>query len=240
MKERLQKVLSHAGVASRRKAEALILAGKVRVNGRIVRELGTEADIRKDRIEVDGKVIRPEKLRYFLFFKPDRVISSVQDPQGRRTVMDFFPKVRERIFPVGRLDYHTEGLLLMTNDGALDHLLTHPSREVPKTYEVTVRGKFSEALAHKVSKGVDLDDGRTAPCEVTVRSYDEVRNRTYLTITIHEGKNREIRRMMEKFHYPVFGLKRVQYAFLTLDGVDKGKYRALTESEVAKLYEFGK
>lgn len=109
MKERLQKVLSHAGVASRRKAEALILAGKVRVNGRIVRELGTEADIRKDRIEVDGKVIRPEKLRYFLFFKPDRVISSVQDPQGRRTVMDFFPKVRERIFPVGRLDSLRKG-----------------------------------------------------------------------------------------------------------------------------------
>ncbi len=240
MKERLQKVLSHAGVASRRKAEALILAGKVRVNGRIVRELGTEADIRKDRIEVDGRPVRPERLRYFLFFKPDRVISSVKDPQGRRTVLDFFPAVKERIFPVGRLDYHTEGLLLMTNDGALDYLLTHPSREVPKTYEVTVRGKFSEALAERMSQGVDLDDGRTAPCEVTVRQYDEVRNRTYLTVTLHEGKNREIRRMMEKFHYPVFGLKRVQYAFLTLDGVDKGKYRPLTESEVARLYELGK
>ncbi len=240
MKERLQKVLSHAGVASRRKAEALILAGKVRVNGRVVRELGTEADIRKDRIEVDGRPVRPERLRYFLFFKPDRVISSVKDPQGRRTVMDFFPTVKERIFPVGRLDYHTEGLLLMTNDGALDHLLTHPSREVPKTYEVTVRGKFSEALAARMEKGVDLEDGRTAPCEVEVLRYDEVRNRTYLKVTIHEGKNREVRRMMEKFHYPVFELKRVQYAFLTLDGVAKGKYRPLTESEVARLYEFGK
>ena len=104
----------------------------------------------------------------------------------------------------------------------------------------TVRGKFSEALAERMSQGVDLDDGRTAPCEVTVRQYDEVRNRTYLTVTLHEGKNREIRRMMEKFHYPVFGLKRVQYAFLTLDGVDKGKYRPLTESEVARLYELGK
>lgn len=240
MKERLQKILSHAGVASRRKAEEMILAGRIKVNGKVVRELGTEADIRKDRIEADGKPVRPERLRYFLFFKPDRVITSVNDPQGRRTVLDFFPKVKERIFPVGRLDYHTEGLLIMTNDGALDYRLTHPSREVPKTYEVTVRGKFSEELAAKMEKGVQLDDGKTAPCEITVREYDEVRNRTYLTITIHEGKNREIRRMMEKFHYPVFALKRVKYAFLTLDGVTKGKYRPLSESEVAKLYEFGK
>ncbi len=240
MKERLQKILSHAGVASRRKAEEMILAGRIKVNGKVVRELGTEADIRKDRIEADGKPVRPERLRYFLFFKPDRVITSVSDPQGRRTVLDFFPKVKERIFPVGRLDYHTEGLLIMTNDGALDYRLTHPSREVPKTYEVTVRGKFSEELAAKMGKGVQLDDGKTAPCEITVREYDEVRNRTYLTITIHEGKNREIRRMMEKFHYPVFALKRVKYAFLTLDGVTKGKYRPLSESEVAKLYEFGK
>lgn len=240
MKERLQKILSHAGVASRRKAEEMILAGRIKVNGKVVRELGTEADIRKDRIEADGKPVRPERLRYFLFFKPDRVITSVSDPQGRRTVLDFFPKVKERIFPVGRLDYHTEGLLIMTNDGALDYRLTHPSREVPKTYEVTVRGKFSEELAAKMEKGVQLDDGKTAPCEITGREYDEVRNRTYLTITIHEGKNREIRRMMEKFHYPVFALKRVKYAFLTLDGVTKGKYRPLSESEVAKLYEFGK
>ena len=240
MKERLQKILSHAGVASRRKAEEMILAGRIKVNGKVVRELGTEADIREDRIEADGKPVRPERLRYFLFFKPDRVITSVSDPQGRRTVLDFFPKVKERIFPVGRLDYHTEGLLIMTNDGTLDYRLTHPSREVPKTYEVTVRGKFSEELAAKMEKGVQLDDGKTAPCEITVREYDEVGNRTYLTITIHEGKNREIRRMMEKFHYPVFALKRVKYAFLTLDGVTKGKYRPLSESEVAKLYEFGK
>lgn len=236
MKERLQKIISHAGVASRRKAEELILAGKVRVNGRVVRELGTEADVQKDRIEVDGQRLRPEKLRYFLFFKPDRVISSVKDPQGRRTVRDFFPNVKERIFPVGRLDYHTEGLLIVTNDGTLDHLLTHPSSEVPKTYEVTVRGKLSEALADRMARGVELDDGKTAPAEIIVDRYDEVKNRTYLTVTIHEGKNREIRRMMEHFHYPVFALKRVQYAFLTLDGVSKGKYRPLTASEVARLY----
>lgn len=237
MKERLQKVLSHAGVASRRKAEELIVKGRVRVNGRVVKELGTEADSAKDRVEVDGVRIRPEKLRYFLLNKPDRAISSVRDPQGRRTVLDFFPKVKERIFPVGRLDYHSEGLLLLTNDGDLDFILTHPRHEVKKTYEVTVRGKFSEALASKMARGVSLPDGRTAPCEITVRQYDAAQNKTYLTMTLHEGKNREIRRMMEAFHYPVFALIRVSYSFLTLEGVAKGTYRALTESEVDRLYE---
>lgn len=240
LNERLQKILSHAGVSSRRKAEDLIAAGKVRVNGRVIRELGTEADARKDRIEVEGKVIRPERLRYFLFYKPDRVISSVKDPQGRRTVLDFFPKVKERIFPVGRLDYHSTGLLLVTNDGDLDYVLTHPSKEVKKTYEVTVRGKYSEKLAANMARGVQLPDGRTAPCEIKVLQYDEARNRTYLSMTLHEGKNREIRRMMEKFHFPVFELKRVQYSFLTLDGVTKGKYRILSEDEVAKLYALHK
>lgn len=235
MKERLQKILSHAGVTSRRKAEELIAAGRVKVNGRVVREPGTEADARKDRIEVDGEIIRAERLRYFLFHKPDRVICSAKDPQGRRTVLDFFPKVRERVFPVGRLDYHSEGLLLVTNDGDLDFRLTHPSHEVEKVYEVTVRGKFSEKLAANMARGVALEDGRTAPCEIEVLQYDEVRNRTYLRMTLHEGKNREIRRMMEKFHFPVFDLKRVQYSFLTLDGVAKGQYRELTAEEVEKL-----
>lgn len=237
MKERLQKVLSHAGVASRRKAEEMIQAGRVRVNGRVVRVLGTEADLLKDKIEVDGERIRAERPRYFLFHKPVKVISSVHDPAGRRTVLDYFPRVKERIFPVGRLDYLSEGLILLTNDGELDYLLTHPSKEVPKTYEVTVRGKYSERLAANMAKGVQLEDGRTAPCEIRVVSYDEEKNRTHIVITLHEGKNREIRRMMEKFHFPVFQLKRVQYSFLTLDGVARGAYRMLTAEEVGKLYE---
>ena len=127
MKERLQKILSHAGVCSRRKAEELILAGQVKVNGQVVKELGSEADPVKDRIEAMGTLVKPEKKKYFLFYKPDNVITSVSDPQGRRTVMDYFRTVRERIFPVGRLDYHSEGLLIMTNDGDLDYILTHPS-----------------------------------------------------------------------------------------------------------------
>jgi 23S rRNA pseudouridine2605 synthase len=237
LKERLQKILSRAGVASRRKAEEMIAAGRVRVNGKVVREPGTTADIRTDRIEADGTALRPERLRYFLFHKPDRTITSVKDPQGRRTVLDFFPRVTERIFPVGRLDYHSEGLLLLTNDGDLDYILTHPSKGVPKVYEVTVRGKYSETLAAKMARGVNLPDGRTAPCEIEVLSYDETRNRTHLRMTLHEGKNREIRRMMEMFHYPVFALKRVQYSFLTLDGVAKGTFRRLSKEEVQKLYE---
>lgn len=132
MKERLQKVLSHAGICSRRKAEELIAAGQVRVNGKVIRELGSEADPVSDRIEVAGERIRPERKRYFLFYKPDNVITSVTDPQGRRTVMDYFRNIRERIFPVGRLDYHSEGLLLMTNDGELDNILTHPKHEVKR------------------------------------------------------------------------------------------------------------
>ena len=236
LKERLQKILSRAGVASRRKAEGMIAAGRVKVNGKVVREMGTEADLRRDRIEADGVALRAESLRYFLFYKPDRTITSASDPAGRRTVLDFFPRVRERIFPVGRLDYHTEGLLILTNDGKLDYILTHPSKGVPKVYEVTVRGKFSENLARKMEKGVELSDGRTAPCTVEVLEYDAPRNRTQVRMTLREGKNREIRRMMEAFHFPVFALTRVQYSFLTADGLAKGAYRPLSREEVGKLY----
>lgn len=240
MKERLQKVLSHAGICSRRKAEEMIEAGQVRVNGKVVRELGSEADPVSDRIEVMGQRIRPERKRYFLFYKPDNVITSVTDPQGRRTVMDYFRNIRERIFPVGRLDYHSEGLLLMTNDGELDNLLTHPKHEVKKVYEVTVRGKYSMKLAEKMSKGVRIDTGVTAPCEIEVLGYDKEKNKTQVRMTLHEGKNREIRKMMAAYHYPVFALKRVKYSFLTLNGLGRGEYRRLSLEEVKKLYELYK
>lgn len=188
MKERLQKILSHAGVCSRRKAEELILAGQVKVNGRVVKELGSEADPVKDRIEAMGTLVKPEKKKYFLFYKPDNVITSVSDPQGRRTVMDYFRTVRERIFPVGRLDYHSEGLLIMTNDGDLDYILTHPSHEVTKTYEVTVRGRYSPKLADKMSRGVRIDTGITAPCEIEVLGYDKEKNKTKVKWCFMRGK----------------------------------------------------
>lgn len=237
MKERLQKILSHAGVCSRRKAEELILAGQVKVNGQVVRELGSEADPVKDRIEAMGTLVKPEKKKYFLFYKPDNVITSVSDPQGRRTVMDYFRTVRERIFPVGRLDYHSEGLLIMTNDGDLDNILTHPSHEVTKTYEVTVRGRYSPKLADKMSRGVRIDTGITAPCEIEVLGYDKEKNKTKVKMVLHEGKNREIRKMMAAYHYPVFGLVRTGYAFLTPEGLSRGMSRRLTSEEVRKLYE---
>ena len=237
MKERLQKILSQAGICSRRKAEEMIEAVKVTVNGQIVRELGSEADPVKDRIEVNGETVKPERKKYFLFYKPDNVITSVSDPQGRRTVMDYFRTVRERIFPVGRLDYHSEGLLIMTNDGDLDYILTHPSHEVEKTYEVTVRGRYSMKLADKMSRGVRIDTGITAPCEIEVLEYNKEKNKTKVRMVLHEGKNREIRKMMAAYHYPVFGLVRTKYGFLTMDGLSWGGYRRLTSEEVRKLYE---
>lgn len=240
MKERLQKVLSHAGVCSRRKAEELITKGQVRVNGRVVRELGSEADPMRDTIEVMGEVIRRERPKYFLFYKPDRVITSLSDPEGRRTVADYFRNVRERVFPVGRLDYHSEGAILMTNDGELDNLLTHPRYQVNKVYEVTVRGRFSPKAAEKMAKGVKIDTGMTAPCEIEILEYNKEKNKTKVRMTLHEGKNREIRKMMEVFHHMVFELVRVQYAFLTLDGLKRGEYRKLTREEVKKLYDLAK
>lgn len=240
MKERLQKVLSHAGVCSRRKAEELITKGQVRVNGRVVRELGSEADPMRDTIEVMGEVIRRERPKYFLFYKPDRVITSLSDPEGRRTVADYFRNVRERVFPVGRLDYHSEGALLMTNDGELDNLLTHPRYQVNKVYEVTVRGRFSPKAAEKMAKGVKIDTGVTAPCEIEILEYNKEKNKTKVRMTLHEGKNREIRKMMEAFHHMVFELVRVQYAFLTLAGLKRGEYRKLTREEVKKLYDLAK
>lgn len=240
MKERLQKVLSHAGVCSRRKAEVLITKGQVRVNGRVVRELGSEADPMRDTIEVMGEVIRRERPKYFLFYKPDRVITSLSDPEGRRTVADYFRNVRERVFPVGRLDYHSEGAILMTNDGELDNLLTHPRYQVNKVYEVTVRGRFSPKAAEKMAKGVKIDTGMTAPCEIEILEYNKEKNKTKVRMTLHEGKNREIRKMMEVFHHMVFELVRVQYAFLTLNGLKRGEYRKLTREEVKKLYDLAK
>lgn len=240
MKERLQKVLSHAGVCSRRKAEELITKGQVRVNGRVVRELGSEADPMRDTIEVMGEVIRRGRPKYFLFYKPDRVITSLSDPEGRRTVADYFRNVRERVFPVGRLDYHSEGAILMTNDGELDNLLTHPRYQVNKVYEVTVRGRFSPKAAEKMAKGVKIDTGMTAPCEIEILEYNKEKNKTKVRMTLHEGKNREIRKMMEVFHHMVFELVRVQYAFLTLNGLKRGEYRKLTREEVKKLYDLAK
>lgn len=236
--ERLQKVMSNCGVASRRASEQMILDGRVRVNGVIVRELGTKVDPDKDIILVDGKRIESQPKHYYLFNKPKGVITTAKDDQGRATVMDYFKNEKDRIYAVGRLDQNTEGLLLMTNDGELANILMHPSTMVDKTYEVKVKGHISDSVLQHLADGVELDDGMTAPATVYYVGFDMKSGITTIEITIHEGRNRQVRRMMEHFGYKVHNLRRVQYAFLTLSGVKRGAYRSLTKEEVAELYQY--
>lgn len=236
--ERLQKVMSNYGVASRRASEKLILEGRVRVNGIIIREVGLKVDPQRDIIIVDGKRIEAQPKRYYLFNKPKGVITTASDEKGRETVMDYFKKVPERIYAVGRLDQNTEGLLLMTNDGTLANILMHPSKMVDKTYEIKVKGRIRDAVLQQLADGVPLVDGMTAPADVYYIGYDSHTNITSLEITIHEGRNRQVRRMMEYVGYQVHNLRRVQYAFLTLSGVKRGAYRSLTREEVADLYKY--
>jgi 23S rRNA pseudouridine2605 synthase len=231
--ERLQKVLAHAGVASRRHSEELIKAGKVKVNGKVVTELGVKVDPARDRIEVNGALVQQEQKRVFLFYKPLRVITSMFDPQGRRVVADYFRSVPERVYPVGRLDYDTEGLLLLTNDGELANRLIHPRYEVDKTYVATVKGRPSPADLEKLRKGVKLEDGWTAPAKVRILSQDDIH--TKLQLTIREGRNRQVRRMCEAVGLPITHLIRTKLAFLTLQGLKRGEYRELTRQELDRL-----
>lgn len=238
--ERLQKVLAHAGVASRRKCEELILAGRVTVNGEVVRELGVKADPAVDEILVDGRPIRPESRVVILFHKPKGVISSVFDPRGRKVVTDFLHGVKERVYPVGRLDYDTEGLLLLTNDGELTQLLTHPKHQVPKTYHVTVKGVVHGDDLDKLRQGILLEDGWTEPAEAEYVDVDLDNRRSVISLTITEGRNRQVRRMFEALRLPVERLRRVQLGPLTLAGVPRGKYRILHPQEVAELKEYAR
>ena len=232
--ERLQKVIAQAGIASRRKAEELIASGKVRVNGETVTQMGVQVSP-SDRIEVNGVEIGREEKVYFLFNKPKKCICSVSDDKGRETVLDYFTDVRERIFPVGRLDYETTGLLLLTNDGEFANMMMHPSFQVKKTYEVAVSGILTDDMCRILENGVNLEDGRTLPAEVVLLERSRKRNRTVLQITIQEGRNRQVRRMMEYFHCEVTRLNRISYAFLDLGNLRQGQYRRLRSYEVRKL-----
>ncbi|MED3725176.1 rRNA pseudouridine synthase [Priestia filamentosa] len=232
--ERLQKVIAHAGIASRRKAEQLILEGKVRVNGKVIKELGTKVKP-QDRVEVEGVQIEQEKPVYFLLYKPTGVISSVTDDKDRKTVRDYFPYVEERIYPIGRLDYDTSGLLLMTNDGAFANHLMHPKYEIEKTYIAKVKGIPQKHEVRLLEKGIRLEDGVTAPAKVRVLSVDKRKQTSIVELVIHEGRNRQVRRMLETVGYPVVKLKRERYAFLDLVGLNAGEARELTPHEVKKL-----
>ena len=233
--ERLQKVIAYAGVASRRKAEQLIVEGKVRVNGKIVKELGTKVAA-SDEIEVEGVKLEKEDKVYFLLYKPRGYISAVTDDKGRKTVTDIFKKrVHQRIFPVGRLDYDTTGLLLLTNDGEFSYQLTHPKFKIDKTYIARVKGIPTIDGLKKLQRGIKLEDGKTAPALVSMTSSDEAAGKAICEITIHEGRNRQVRRMFEAIGTPVVKLKRERFAFLDLGGLVPGEYRELTKHEVKLL-----
>jgi 23S rRNA pseudouridine2605 synthase len=233
--ERLQKVLAEAGVASRRKCEELITAGRVQVNDEVVTVLGVKVNPASDSIKVDGKPIRQQKKVYVLFNKPKGVITSASDPEGRKTVTEFFKDIKERIYPIGRLDYDTEGLLLLTNDGDFAHLLTHPKHHVPRTYLATVKGTPHGTLLDKLRSGIKLDDGMTAPAEVEYHDIDPDKKETVVRITIYEGRNRQVRRMFEAIGFPVIKLRRIQFGPIALTGVPRGKYRHLAADEIKDL-----
>ena len=236
--ERLQKVIARAGIASRRKAEELIKEGRVKVNGKVVTELGLKVSS-SDRVEVNEIQIEKEEPVYFLLYKPRGVISSVNDEKGRKVVTDYFQHFKERIFPVGRLDYDTSGLLVLTNDGEFANLLMHPKSEIDKVYVAKVKGIPSKENLRKLEKGIRLEDGKTAPARVKLLSADNKKQSAIVEITIHEGRNRQVRRMFEAIGHDVLKLKRERYAFLTLNGLKTGDARELTPHEVKQLRALG-
>jgi len=237
--ERLQKIIAHAGFASRREAEAMIRDGRVTVNGRVVTELGTKADAGNDHIKVDGKLItRAEPHRYILLYKPKEVMTTVEDPQGRRTVIELVRGIRERIYPVGRLDFHSEGLVLLTNDGDLAFKVAHPKHGSVKTYHVKVRGVPEDRLVEKLERGITIDGKRTLPCEIarmktTGRREDE--GNSWFEVKLREGRTQQIRRMFQAVGHPVSKLKRVAIGPLSDPKLTPGAWRELTKHEVKML-----
>jgi 23S rRNA pseudouridine2605 synthase len=237
--ERLQKIIARAGFASRREAEELIRSGRVTVNGRTVEQLGTKADAAKDHVKVDGKLItRSEPLRYIILYKPKEVMTTVADPEGRRTVMDYIRGVKERIFPVGRLDFHSEGLILLTNDGELAHKVSHPSNGSVKTYHVKVRGVPEERIVDKLRRGINLEGRRTLPCEIvrlrTTGRSDEAGN-SWFEIKLQEGRTQQIRKMFKAVGHPVAKLRRVSIGPISDASLTAGDWRELTRQEVRLL-----
>lgn len=235
--ERLQKVLAQAGIASRRKCEEIILAGRVEVNDQKVTTLGTKVDPDNDLIRVDGRAIKSEKKIYVMLNKPKGVITSAEDPQGRKVVTDFLRGINERVYPVGRLDYDTDGLLILTNDGEFANILTHPKHHVPKTYHATVKGVPHGTVLEKLQNGILLEDGITAKAEVDYIDINPETNLSVIKIVIYEGRNRQVRRMFDAVSFPVIKLRRVQFGPIFLDGLPRGQYRHLTSHEVRELSE---
>ncbi|HDD43369.1 MAG TPA: rRNA pseudouridine synthase [Candidatus Desulfofervidus auxilii] len=233
MKQRLQKILSRAGITSRRKAEALIQAGRVKIDGKIVTSLGTKADPEKQIIEIDGKCLFFPPLLYIMLYKPRYYLTTLYDPKGRPKVTDLLKQIPVRIFPVGRLDFDAEGLLLLTNDGDFANLLIHPRYKIPKTYLVKVKGIPKYWELKKIKEGIDLEEGKTLPAKVKLISI--LKHNAWIELTIHEGRYRQIKRMCAAIGHPVLRLKRIQIGSLKLGNLKPGEYRFLTEKEIKKL-----
>lgn len=232
--ERLQKIIAESGYASRRKAEELIKKGKVIVNGKVVTELGTKASFGDD-ILVEGKKIEKEEKEYYIFNKPRGVITSTSDDKGRKVVTDYFNS-NKRLFPVGRLDYDTTGLLIVTNDGELSNLITHPKNEIEKVYVAKIEGIIKGAEINRLKSGIVLDGVKCIPKRVKLKSFDKKSNSSIVEITITEGKNHEVKRLFESVGFSVSKLKRERVAFLSLGNIKSGEYRKLNSKEVKQLF----
>lgn len=238
MEERLQKVMAELGVASRRKCEEFILQGKVKVDGNLVTELGTKVDKQTAVIEVNDVIIKPHSSKvYVLLNKPVGYITSAKDQFNRATVLDLVKEVKERVFPVGRLDYDTEGLLILTNDGELTYQITHPSHHVDKTYEALVAGKVLDQAVQMFSQGILIDNYKTSAARLEIIKY--VKDNTLVNITIHEGRNRQVRKMCDAIGHKVITLKRISIGKLTLGALKTGQWRYLLQEEIEYLYSLG-
>ena len=237
--ERLQKIIASAGIASRRKAEELILAGSVTINGKVVTELGTRADPEVDHVKVAGKLItRPEEKRYILVYKPRNVMTTVSDPEGRPTVLDLVKGVRERIYPVGRLDFQSEGLILLTNDGELAHQVSHPTNGSVKTYHVKVRGVPAERIIDKLQRGITIEGKRTLPCQITALRKTSKRDdegNSWWEVRLREGRTQQIRRMFQAVGHPVSKLRRVAIGAMSDAKLGPGDWRELSDREIRLL-----
>jgi len=230
---RIAKYLAQAGIASRRQAEVLIAQGRVKLNGSVVTDLTTPVEPQSDRIEFDNRLVMVEEPVYIMLYKPSGFICTVNDPQGRATVLELVKTVKQRIYPVGRLDYDTEGLLLLTNDGQFTNLIIHPRYKIDKKYEACVQGYINDTELKLLRAGVTLEDGLTAPAQVHVKKRDE--HSSIIEMTIHEGRKRQVKRMCKAVGHPVIRLKRTALEFLTLEGLIPGQYRYLQRSEVNQL-----
>jgi len=234
MEERLQKILSYAGIASRRAAERMIAGGRISVNRVVVTELGKKADPRKDEIRLDGRLVSLETERiYLVVHKPRGYVTTLNDPQGRRIITDLLHGIGQRVYPVGRLDYDSEGLLIMTNDGQFAQRLQHPRYGIPKTYRVKIEGAFRKGEIRALEQGIDLPDGRFTPTEVRLEKTNE--RSTWLALTIVDGRNRVIRRAFEALGHSVTRLIRIAVADISLNSLGEGAWRMLSRREVERL-----